>query len=1648
MRPRDTLATVTSRAEAVLREIASDADLSGDFVTQTLLVLDEECRRKLSAGRKDVFGSLAVARETFIRRLEKHRKDLGLVDADFADRSLLESIFQLFIRRLRDEGDLVLSGDRLRARSRAFEVVHYLRNLKQRTRKGERDGVSPSLVELLKVEVRERTRPQRTIDRFDFVEAIRDEVDLEMERHLDQDDAFPPGDHWRDVLDLFEGFLKAAFPSEDFRVAEFQREGTTRLLDAALRAKPRDAAKAFVITAGTGFGKTEAFLFPILIYSIYATLRKARTGRGDRPSAGVDAILLYPRRDLCDNQAERLLGYLMHLNAVLEKEWPLDEKFRPIRLGIAHGGVDRSFQIRCPQCEVEKKQCRRGEWTDEDDSRAVIRAITEDGKDYPVQGFACQRAGDKHQNVCGYLVYQVRAELSSGDSDIVISTVDTLHRRLMDKHGAKRIFKHEMLPRFLVVDEMHVYDGQAGSHTANILRRTAHRIRRASDEGVGEPRLVFVGASATVGQPETLGGRIFGVDKEDVGRIRPGAEESRIQGLEYFFFLRAPGNRVIDSAGSTSHRPTGELDSDDERDGAATGRFVSEQATMIQAAMCLQHGMKAPAGSGSEKRRTLGFVDSIDVAQRLSSNLHSPEWEFLDRKPAGGIHDLPLYALRFPAGRPNADLSEQVASAAREFLDDAGGNVLFDERLRAGCPRRSSRDCHQPPHPILERCDRYEDGECWYAMANDGEEGLRPIAIQTHRSGSRRWGDVDRRYQAETDRDRWRLLVSTSALEVGFDHEELIATWQYHAPPTIASFVQRKGRGGRGVRDFPITMVVLGPSSGDSFFFQNHLLLVDVSDSDVVTYVDDSNPSIRCQHVISAVFDCCASMDPTAKAYHQPDFEAAVQFLQDGTAQAWAQAVFPDTSAATIEQILRRFRQHVTDVLTLPLRTRGIVDRPITPVELFAQPSGKSSELLGSAREKLKASEGVERKALQAVVGWAGEAVRFQDKKSVRTIRHANAVDISNRVPLQLQRDPDLRIPQTTIPVPLGRFVQVMKADSEELLDAEPAEFALHTFLPGGFKIRYHGRLWMAPWDEVPEKPKEHNRGWANIAPYLVDAPRDDVPVTAHELTEAAGLLSSSKAAEVLETLGEDCLLVPVAGVKVADLGRGRTRTFQLDETHLKIVPRKPDGADSARFTQLTRDPHVDACRFVVPLRRGADVESVRLESPSPLFTRIDLVRDLQLLVGHTANLVHCYPKVGSVRTLVIRFWDARKARPVCPSIVQQAEALELLVDLEQINSAEDWGGGAERRAFWRRVERLLIEDLVVRQGKLSSAYLVPAVNDFLQQIETKLGGKLGAFREQAPTPEDLCRVADDLSEELDQRALPYGSKEARDEARTHAAEICDLLRDASVWGSEHGRAWTLGDTLAAALARLAGMTLGISPASVRRLVEPDQGRLRVFLYDDYEGGGGQSRRMADAFRNWGGSDLLRHLNHALECPAARSDEVLEQIMRSQQSPEVLAALAQANRLDELVCKPRNGSGPNSDLATSGSTGEDLDVSRSLRRASRLVESPDLAAFYLYAHRERLSLSERIGGAPPHSVFVDHVFRTPALDPRAEELRLQFLEVTSPGAVPELGARLLEIESLCASGCPECLDINAFERGFIDRKYLSRIVTRLVEGME
>ncbi len=185
-----------------------------------------------------------------------------------------------------------------------------------------------------------------------------------------------------------------------------------------------------IVTTGTGSGKTEAFLYPVLDYCY---------SQKDRP--GIKVIIMYPMNALATDQAKRLGEMIFE-----------DERLSgKIRAGLFIG----------------------------------------EGK----QGQNIQRnklMGPDH-------IIEDRNTIIDSPPDILLTNFKMLDYGLM-KHNYNGLWSHNMLDKglfkFLVLDELHTYDGAQGTDVANLIRRL--KLKLNMEEG----QLCPVGTSATIGSSE------------------------------------------------------------------------------------------------------------------------------------------------------------------------------------------------------------------------------------------------------------------------------------------------------------------------------------------------------------------------------------------------------------------------------------------------------------------------------------------------------------------------------------------------------------------------------------------------------------------------------------------------------------------------------------------------------------------------------------------------------------------------------------------------------------------------------------------------------------------------------------------------------------------------------------------------------------------------------------------------------------------------------------------------------------------------------------------------------------------------------------------------------------------------------------------
>ena len=238
----------------------------------------------------------------------------------------------------------------------------------------------------------------------------------------------------------------------DFQPYAHQQKAFDRLVG--------DDGRSTIIATGTGSGKTECFLYPILEYCYQH--RKERC---------VKALVIYPMNALATDQAGRFAAEI----------WKNDKLRGNVTVGMYVGGKNDQY---C--CTMGPKQ-----------------VITD------------------------------RETMRSNPPDILLTNykmLDLLLNRPKDARlWAKNISETSL--KYVVVDEMHTFDGAQGTDLACLLRRLKERLRTAK-----WGYLCCVGTSATMGDEQAAEGireyahSIFGVDFDEDSVIM----EDRLTAKDFF----------------------------------------------------------------------------------------------------------------------------------------------------------------------------------------------------------------------------------------------------------------------------------------------------------------------------------------------------------------------------------------------------------------------------------------------------------------------------------------------------------------------------------------------------------------------------------------------------------------------------------------------------------------------------------------------------------------------------------------------------------------------------------------------------------------------------------------------------------------------------------------------------------------------------------------------------------------------------------------------------------------------------------------------------------------------------------------------------------------------------------------------------------
>jgi superfamily II DNA/RNA helicase len=669
-------------------------------------------------------------------------------------------------------------------RSRIAETVRVLRLVRQRFwgQRTVRDmfNNAPLLIEDIRVEFRRRRKPKLNID---FESAIPSGVPSAIKK------AF---------LDAV-GFEK---------VRAFQARAINDIFACARQGNTENLS--FIVAGDTGAGKTEAFFFPILL-DIASEPDELRT------KMGVRAVLVYPRIRLARNQLGRLLRYTINLK---------DNGGPSVTLGIQNGDVpDSVYALQDKGWKHKVRDGRHFYQVDLLEQCVKCKAghYWVDSQDPALDTGCPSMVCDNCSHVLDTL-YITQAALRKGAPDILIITDVSLSQwlareqyshlwGLWERDALQNVAEPTVPPRFLVLDEVHLYEQLKGAHVARLIKRFQARVRLVyTHRGEQHHHPIVIGVSATLQNERTFLAKLMDVEavenNEQYKRLRcikPDEKRDELEltdGRERYIFIYPR------SLSPTQVRPE---------------YRVNDQAAAIQIVMTCMHNLM----KDNKAWRGLAFFDSINDLRQFRHDYDAPN----------SFGPLDTDGRRLPPA--NQDELWRIRTD-RKKVGRAG---RVEKSVENACGSECAIRLH---NATLDRCPHFLSGDCWvFAKVHGANRQLR-VADSVY-AGAKDAAALD-------DKD---LIPTSPSLEVGYDDDAIQLVYQHKAPSNAASFIQRRGRAGRNVDDSPIIVTLLWPYRRDDafYFFRPEALYAPTFDD---VPLNAGNFMVQRTHTLLAFFDLLA----------------------------------------------------------------------------------------------------------------------------------------------------------------------------------------------------------------------------------------------------------------------------------------------------------------------------------------------------------------------------------------------------------------------------------------------------------------------------------------------------------------------------------------------------------------------------------------------------------------------------------------------------------------------------------------------------------------------------------------------------------------------------------------------------------------------
>lgn len=230
--------------------------------------------------------------------------------------------------------------------------------------------------------------------------------------------------------------------------------------------------KHCLVSTGTGSGKTESFMLPIIDYCLKLRDQGAREG--------IVAILVYPMNALANDQLDRLRGMLAGSG---------------VSFGMYVGSTPENDSNLGDYKRMTSKEGKKEYYKHRENTKASEVIIS------PFE----ERLTEK--------------EMIENPPRILLTNVNQLELLLTRKKDISMFVNAPL--KYIVFDEVHTYSGAKGAEVSCLIRRLKAFCNKSADE------VVCIGTSATIADKEDEGSivgkfasRFFGVNEKDVVLVK------------------------------------------------------------------------------------------------------------------------------------------------------------------------------------------------------------------------------------------------------------------------------------------------------------------------------------------------------------------------------------------------------------------------------------------------------------------------------------------------------------------------------------------------------------------------------------------------------------------------------------------------------------------------------------------------------------------------------------------------------------------------------------------------------------------------------------------------------------------------------------------------------------------------------------------------------------------------------------------------------------------------------------------------------------------------------------------------------------------------------------------------------------------------